>query len=91
MPDITRDLESAADPERLTLTSGKDSGVEGFPMREWNIRIVLVNEITGEDVQANVFEKATYKLHPTFGARETQGTFPLVEPKRYYFDVPRPL
>ncbi|KAL9061915.1 MAG: hypothetical protein Q9206_000177 [Seirophora lacunosa] len=70
---------------------GKDSGVEGFPMREWNIRIVLVNEITGEDVQANVFEKATYKLHPTFGARETQGTFPLVEPKRYYFDVPRPL
>lgn len=43
-------------------------------MREWNIRIVLVNENTGEDVPASIFEKATYKLHPTFGARETQGT-----------------
>ncbi|KAL8694478.1 MAG: hypothetical protein Q9218_000891 [Villophora microphyllina] len=41
-------------------------------MRSWNIRLVLVNEATGEDVQATVFEKATYKLHPTFGDRETQ-------------------
>ncbi|KAL8661187.1 MAG: hypothetical protein Q9202_005845 [Teloschistes flavicans] len=41
-------------------------------MRSWNIRLVLVNETTGEDVQANLFEKATYKLHPTFGDRETQ-------------------
>lgn len=53
-------------------------------MREWNIRIVLVNENTGEDVQANVFEKATYKLHPTFGLRETQGTFLIVEHKKIY-------
>ena len=41
-------------------------------MRSWNIRIVLLNE-HGEDVPANIFEKATYKLHPTFGDRETQG------------------
>ncbi|KAL8873706.1 MAG: hypothetical protein Q9174_000869 [Haloplaca sp. 1 TL-2023] len=41
-------------------------------MRSWNIRLVLVHENTGEDVPATIFEKATYKLHPTFGDRETQ-------------------
>lgn len=46
-------------------------------MRSWNIRIVLVHENTGEDVTANVFEKATYKLHPTFGDREIQGMLPI--------------
>lgn len=56
-------------------------------MREWNIRIVLVNENTGEDVPANVFEKATYKLHPTFGARETQGTFSILLGWRERTDV----
>ncbi|KAI4197291.1 MAG: hypothetical protein LQ350_006019 [Teloschistes chrysophthalmus] len=68
MPDVKRTVKIITEQHVI----GKPSGVEGFPMRSWNIRLVLVNETTGEDVQANLFEKATYKLHPTFGDRETQ-------------------
>ncbi|KAK9447102.1 yeats family-domain-containing protein [Limtongia smithiae] len=38
---------------------------EGFPMRKWSVRVSLVGP-NGEDVPANVFDKVTYKLHPTF-------------------------
>ena len=34
-------------------------------MREWSIRIQLVGP-SGEELPANIFEKATYKLHPSF-------------------------
>ncbi|KAL8768912.1 MAG: hypothetical protein Q9209_004967 [Squamulea sp. 1 TL-2023] len=51
---------------------GKPSGVEGFPMRSWKISLVLINEHDGSEMPATIFEKATYKLHPTFGDRETQ-------------------
>ncbi|KAL8760205.1 MAG: hypothetical protein Q9199_000228 [Rusavskia elegans] len=50
----------------------KPSGVEGFPMRSWKISLVLINENDGSEMPATIFEKATYKLHPTFGDRETQ-------------------
>jgi hypothetical protein len=39
--------------------------MEGFPMRSWNIEIWLLDE-SGQEVAANVFEKATYNLHPSF-------------------------
>jgi len=44
-------------------------------MRDWFIEIYLVNENDGSIVPANVYEKATYKLHPSFGAKETQSEF----------------
>ncbi|KAB8270274.1 putative Ran-specific GTPase-activating protein 1 [Aspergillus minisclerotigenes] len=49
----------------------KDSGVEGFPLRAWSIEIYLVND-HGEQVPANVFDKVTYTLHPSFGDRAIQ-------------------
>ena len=51
--------------------SDKPSGVEGFPLRRWSIQIVLLNE-HGEEVPATIFEKATYKLHPSFNERQIQ-------------------
>jgi hypothetical protein len=44
---------------------------QGFPMREWSIRLVLIGP-NGEEVPANIFDKVTYKLHPTF-ANPTRG------------------
>ncbi|KAF2431300.1 hypothetical protein EJ08DRAFT_670134 [Tothia fuscella] len=38
---------------------------EGYPMRAWNIEVVLLNE-QGEEVPATVFDKVVYELHPTF-------------------------
>ncbi|KAL4947419.1 putative Ran-specific GTPase-activating protein 1 [Aspergillus filifer] len=49
----------------------KDSGVEGFPLRSWSIEVYLLNE-HGEQVPANLFDKVTYHLHPSFGNRATQ-------------------
>jgi hypothetical protein len=33
----------------------------------------MVNEHDGSMMPANVYDKATYKLHPSFGPKETQG------------------
>ncbi|KAI9842165.1 MAG: hypothetical protein M1837_007452 [Sclerophora amabilis] len=43
----------------------KPSEVEGFPMRSWSIEIFLLDE-SGNEIPATIFEKATYKLHPSF-------------------------
>lgn len=43
----------------------KPSEVEGFPMRSWSIRVYLLDE-SGKEVPATLFEKAVYKLHPSF-------------------------
>ncbi|KAL9076862.1 MAG: hypothetical protein Q9157_003529 [Trypethelium eluteriae] len=53
------------------VNSDEPQEVEGYPMRTWSIEVYLIDE-TGNDVEANIFEKATYKLHPTFGKRATQ-------------------
>lgn len=53
--------------------SDKPSGVEGFPLRQWSIQISLLNH-DGDELPASIFEKATYKLHPSFDKRATQGT-----------------
>ncbi|KAI9678578.1 MAG: hypothetical protein M1817_005635 [Caeruleum heppii] len=46
-------------------TIDKPSVVEGFPMRAWNIRVFLLDE-NGQEIPASIFEKAVYKLHPSF-------------------------
>lgn len=39
--------------------------VENFPVRQWNLELVLLNE-EGQEVPASIFEKVVYHLHPTF-------------------------
>lgn len=39
--------------------------VENFPMRQWSITIVMLND-KGEEVPATILDKVTYLLHPTF-------------------------
>ncbi|KAI5457705.1 yeats family-domain-containing protein [Mariannaea sp. PMI_226] len=39
--------------------------IEGFPMREWSLRLYLVDE-EGNERDADVFTKVVYNLHPTF-------------------------
>jgi len=41
-------------------------------MRSWSIEIFLLDE-NGQETAANVFEKATYNLHPSF-EKNKQGT-----------------
>lgn len=38
---------------------------EGYPMREWSIKIVVLGP-NGEELPATMFDKVTYRLHPTF-------------------------
>jgi len=38
---------------------------EGYPMREWSIRVYLLGP-NGDELPATIFDKVTYKLHPTF-------------------------
>jgi len=42
-------------------------------MREWSIRVFIQGE-KGEELPANIFDKVTYKLHPTF-ANPNRGMF----------------
>ncbi|KAI9793852.1 MAG: hypothetical protein M1816_007104 [Peltula sp. TS41687] len=39
--------------------------MENFPMRAWSVRMYLLDE-DGKEIPATIFEKATYKLHPSF-------------------------
>lgn len=39
--------------------------VQDYPMREWSIEIVMLNE-QGAVIPANILDKVTYTLHPTF-------------------------
>ncbi|VUC23638.1 unnamed protein product [Clonostachys rosea] len=39
--------------------------IEGFPMREWSMRLYLLDE-DGAERPADVFTKVVYNLHPTF-------------------------
>jgi transcription initiation factor IIF auxiliary subunit len=67
MPDVKRTVKIITEQRVID----KPSGIEGFPQRSWNIEIVLLNE-HGEEVPANVYEKAVYKLHPSFDKRAVQ-------------------
>lgn len=39
--------------------------VENFPMRQWSIEIVLLDD-QGNEIPATIFDKVVYHLHPTF-------------------------
>ncbi|MCJ1372076.1 hypothetical protein MMC20_003297 [Loxospora ochrophaea] len=67
MPDVKRTVRIVTEQKIVD----KPSGVEGFPLRRWNISIYLLNE-NGEEMPANVFGKAIYKLHPSFEKRANQ-------------------
>ncbi|RDL39493.1 uncharacterized protein BP5553_03833 [Venustampulla echinocandica] len=43
----------------------KPSDMEGFPMKRWNIEILLLDE-AGNERPATCFTKAVYNLHPSF-------------------------
>ncbi|ODV95935.1 hypothetical protein PACTADRAFT_49365 [Pachysolen tannophilus NRRL Y-2460] len=38
---------------------------EGFPMRTWSIQISMLDQ-QGKEIPANILDKVTYHLHPTF-------------------------
>ncbi|MCJ1363601.1 hypothetical protein MMC16_002708 [Acarospora aff. strigata] len=67
MPDVKRSVKLVTEQKPID----KPSGVEGFPLRRWNIQIFLLNE-HGEELTATIFDKATYKLHPSFEKRQVQ-------------------
>lgn len=39
--------------------------VENFPIRQWSIQIGLLDQ-TGNEIAANILDRVTYTLHPTF-------------------------
>lgn len=45
--------------------SDKPSPVQEFPMRQWSLRLFLLDE-DGNERPADVFTKVVYNLHPTF-------------------------
>ncbi|OJJ61959.1 hypothetical protein ASPSYDRAFT_27614 [Aspergillus sydowii CBS 593.65] len=67
MPDVKRNIKLITEQQVIN----KDSGVEGFPLRAWSIEVYIIND-HGEQVAANVFDKVTYNLHPSFGNRANQ-------------------
>ncbi|KAJ5747468.1 uncharacterized protein N7511_009164 [Penicillium nucicola] len=67
MPDVKRTVRLITEQHIID----KPSEVEGFPQRSWHIEVWLVND-KGELVPANVFDKVTFHLHPSFGERATQ-------------------
>jgi len=69
MPDVKQHLKIITEQK---ISDNQDKAeVEGYPWRDWNIEIYLVNE-AGETVPASVFEKVTYQLHESFGKRAKQ-------------------
>ncbi|KAF2740170.1 transcription initiation factor TFIID subunit 14 [Polyplosphaeria fusca] len=61
MPDVKRQVKIITTQKPIN----EPSPMEGFPMRAWSIEIWLLDD-QGTEVQANVFEKAVYNLHPSF-------------------------
>lgn len=60
---MRRDLE--AHKTNSAAFSDKPSPMEAFPMREWSLKIFLLDE-DGNERPADVFNKVVYNLHPTF-------------------------
>ncbi|MCJ1457672.1 hypothetical protein MMC28_008041 [Mycoblastus sanguinarius] len=65
MPDVKRTVK--------LITEQKIVGdpKEDMPLRSWNIEVHLLGA-HGEELPADVFEKAVYHLHPTFNERQKQ-------------------
>ncbi|KAK7204190.1 transcription initiation factor TFIID subunit 14 [Myxozyma melibiosi] len=60
--EVVRTVKITTTSEILT---DLEPAAEGFPMRKWSVRVCLVGP-SGEEVPANIFDKVTYRLHPTF-------------------------
>ncbi|KAH7144441.1 hypothetical protein B0J13DRAFT_525820 [Dactylonectria estremocensis] len=56
--------------------------IEGFPIREWSLKIFLIDE-DGTERPADVFTKVVYNLHPTF-ENPVQSIHSLSLPVVYY-------
>jgi transcription initiation factor IIF auxiliary subunit len=54
-------------------SSNRTPEVEGYPMKLWNIEIFLLDD-TGKEMEASIFTKAVYNLHPSF-ANPVQSTY----------------
>lgn len=67
MPDVKRTIKIVTKQQ----TTDKPQIMEGFPMREWNVEIWLLNDAS-EEVPATCFEKAVYRLHSSFEKRAVQ-------------------
>ncbi|EDK39755.2 hypothetical protein PGUG_03853 [Meyerozyma guilliermondii ATCC 6260] len=39
--------------------------VENFPMREWSVQVTMLDQ-AGNEIAANILDRVTYSLHPTF-------------------------
>ncbi|KAF2181946.1 SAS complex, SAS5 subunit/transcription initiation factor IID, subunit 14 [Zopfia rhizophila CBS 207.26] len=70
MPDVKRQVKIITTQRPID----EPSPMEGFPMRSWSIEIWLLDE-HGAEVQANVFDKAVYNLHPSFEKSKQKQTF----------------
>lgn len=51
--------------EYLPAFSDKPSPMTEFPMRQWSLKLFLLDE-EGNERPADVFTKVVYNLHPTF-------------------------
>ncbi|RVX65902.1 hypothetical protein B0A52_10209 [Exophiala mesophila] len=69
MPDIKRSIKIITEQK---VIPGADSGMEGFPLRHWSMRIVQLHADTKQEIDADIFESVTYKLHESFGPKATQ-------------------
>jgi transcription initiation factor TFIID/TFIIF subunit len=49
-----------------------------FPMKEWSVRLYLLDE-AGKEHPANCFAKVTYNLHPSF-ENPNQSQYTLTKP-----------
>jgi transcription initiation factor IIF auxiliary subunit len=63
----------------LTEESGDDrkdapSPQPGFDLRHWSMQIVLISPETKQEIAADCIQRVKYKLHPSFGPKEVQGT-----------------
>lgn len=69
MPDVKRTIKIITEQK---VIPGADSGVAGFPLRHWTMKVVLIHQETKAEVDATAFTQATYHLHESFGDRAKQ-------------------
>ncbi|KAF4551152.1 Transcription initiation factor TFIid subunit 14-like protein [Elsinoe fawcettii] len=67
MPEVKRQVKLVTEQHVI-----QEPAAEGeFPLRRWSIKLFIVGE-DGSELPATPFEKVTYKLHESFGARQKQ-------------------
>lgn len=69
MPDVKRTIKIITEQK---VIPGADSGVTGFPLRHWTMKIVMLHADTKQEVDASCFTQATYYLHESFGDKAKQ-------------------